>query len=147
MRGVSGLSPYRDHRIRDLLDAQPFEVFISALCILSGLSYVFVGASPLSIEHALPPLLVHAWGFELVFGAMMTLGGLVFRQARVEQIGLTFLAAAASIYAIVLMSSGGLSSALAASVTLGFSLACQRRARAVRKVIVMLKINADGSVE
>lgn len=127
----------RFRRLRRFTDREPFEVYISALCVIFGIPLVLRGAGPNTIEETLPDVLVALWGIELVLGGILTLTGLGIENARLERAGLTFLAAAALVYGTVLLFVAWPAGAIAAAVTIGFGLACLARRSSMRRTITL----------
>lgn len=106
----------------------PFEYFLAALCIISGLPQLIAPAPNNSLEILLPVWLVRVWGAELVAGGVLTLAGLAFKRPRVERIGMKILAPAATAYAIAIGLVAGWAGVVAASIVLAFGMACLARA-------------------
>lgn len=110
--------------LRRLSDAHPFEVFIPFLCVLAGVPLLFSGPAPGTIEESLPKFLITLWGIELAAGGMLTIGGLVAGSRRVEKFGLSLLAAAATVYALVLLVTSWPVAIVSAAIVLGFGVTC-----------------------
>lgn len=131
-------------RLRDLLLTNPFELFISATCALSGFSVALGAASPSSVVSTLPPALQVIWGCALGGGGVTALAGLVCRVIRlrwflsglaVECAGMALLTASSLSYAIIILFYVDLRQSLvAAAVQIALSLASLARAYAIRRI-------------
>lgn len=124
-------------RLRRFIDREPFEVYISALCVVVGGPLLVNGAAPATVEESLPDPLVALWGLELVIGGILTLVGLASDQPRIERGGLTLLAASAGLYALVLVVVAWPAGLFAAGIVLGFALACLRRRSSMKRTITL----------
>lgn len=118
-------------------DLEPFEVYISALCVLAGLPLIFGGPTPGTMRDYLPNTLVTLWGIELVTGGVLTLAGLAMagtiRGYRWERAGLTFLATAGGVYAVVLMVTAWPQAVITIALLIGLSLACLWRTSSMKR--------------
>lgn len=128
-------------KARRYADLEPFEVFISALCVVAGLPLVFDGPAPGTLEQHLPVILVKLWGLELSGGGVLTLLGLALtgtpRGTRIEKSGLLFLATAAGVYALVLVLVAWPASVASAAILVGFSGACLWRRSSMKRTAVI----------
>ena len=110
--------------LRRLSDAHPFEVFIPFLCVLAGVPLLFSGPAPGTIEESLPEFLVTLWGIELALGGALTLTGLGVGSRPMEKFGLSLLAAAAIVYALVLLATSWPVAIVSAAIVAGFGITC-----------------------
>lgn len=126
---------------RRLTDTQPFEVFLSLVCLVSGAPLLFNGPTPGTIEETLPGFLVTLWGIELVLGGGLTLAGLATRSVHTERLGLSLLAAASLVYAVVLVTVGWPDAIVAGGITAGFGFACTARFYSVGRTLTIRVID------
>lgn len=106
----------------------PFELFLSVLCLLSGLPMLLGLATPRSIEALLPWPVVRMWALALIVGSVSTSYGLL-RASRVPAFtGLRLLGDASLIYAVAILIVAGWRGLLASMLTLAFATACLARA-------------------
>lgn len=118
--------------------AEPWAIFIKALCILSGLTALF-GPEPGAIGRELPHWSALLWAVILVAGASSALYGLLRPQTAVEVAGLIWLGTAALVYAGAILLRFQLSSVVGGSMVLGFGLAALTRALAVHVTYELAK--------
>jgi hypothetical protein len=122
----------------------PFEVFIAALCVVSGLPLiVHTGSQPGSLQELLPHSFVVLWGVELTLGGTISLIGLLSSQHRVERWGIGILAPAAFAYGIAILVVTGPSGGVAAAVVLGFAFACVVRLAVLVEVRTAIRRAAE----
>lgn len=107
---------------------RPYELFISMLCLISGIPLVGGAPAPSSIEALLPPFLVRLWGFELLLGALLVAYGLVRPRTIWERVGHTLLGPAAVVYGLAIVTVLGMKGIVAAAITGSFGLAAITRA-------------------
>lgn len=109
----------------------PHPLLLGLLVLLSGLVLVFEGgrAGPESVERALPPALVFAWGLFLAAGGALLVVGVLGRgflgrrrALGLERAGSTLLAPVALIYGVVLLEQVGVRAAIAAGLSIAFGL-------------------------
>jgi hypothetical protein len=130
----------------------PFQTFLLALCVVSGIPQLFGRTTAESVEAQLPLWLVTAWGGCLVVGAILGLvGAHVWRRdyataLTLERVGLYLAGAAAVVYSILVARYAGISGALAGSIILAFGLACIRRGSDIG-LIFHRALNPDDSPE
>lgn len=105
----------------------PFEIFVGALCVISGLPSLFTGPPAASLEALLPSPLVRLWGAELVVGGLLIVIGVVIEHHRVERLGLMQLGPAAVAYGLAIVFVVGVGGIAAAGVLIAFGLACLAR--------------------
>ena len=110
--------------LRRLSDAHPFEVFIPFLCVLAGIPLLFSGPAPGTIEESLPEFLVTLWGIELALGGALTLTGIGVGSRPMEKFGLSLLAAASTVYALVLLATSWPVAIVSAAIVAGFGITC-----------------------
>ena len=101
----------------------PFEFVILLFLVFGGLSTLTNLGAPTSLSKVLPPAILAIWTIILTLGAFIGFAGVVWlgRETTallVEQVGLIFLAGAALIYSVVLLSQFG--SIKGASVSASF---------------------------
>lgn len=122
--------------------AEPFELFLAAAALISGLSVLFGTSTPGSLAAQMSPWVLRAWGASLFAGGALTmtsrwlLAGAhtvrdLIRALRLEQLGMTLFATTAGIYAVAIMAVGraGLTSG---PIIIGWSAACTVRAWIIR---------------
>lgn len=113
----------------------PFQLFLLGLCMVSALTLFLAGIEPGSLEAlTLHPVIVYMWNISLVGGAIMAFTGIYWRgeydtALTLERVGLNFSGIFAVIYGIIIVTAAGFSAVVAASITVGFGVACLRRAR------------------
>lgn len=105
----------------------PFELFVGALCIISGLPSLIVGPPPTSLQALLPSAVTRLWGAELVIGGALIVIGVLTRRHRIERAGLFQLGPAAIAYGLAVAFVAGTGGAVAAAILLAFGLACLAR--------------------
>lgn len=119
----------------------PFQTFLLALCVVSGIPLLFGEQPAQSVETLLPAWIAMTWGWSLAGGALVALVGSYWPRSNyataltIERIGLIIVGPAALLYATVLMLYAGLAATVAAAITLGFGAACIKRGRDVGKII------------
>lgn len=125
----------------------PFELFLLALGLLSGLPLLWGAPPPRSTAQLLSPLLVHVWAAFLVGGCVVALVGVwwtwlgwVFRAAAkestgllLEQLGLVSVGVGTVIYGIGLIAADVPGSGFAAGLTFAYGLACFWRAVQIQR--------------
>lgn len=143
--------------IPEWLSFNAFEIFVSILCLGSGIPLVAGQIESQSLEARLPGLLVQAWGLALVLGPLALILGIykswneaqlteyIFWE-RIQAWGLSALAYAAYIYAVLLLVSGGTGAILAAFFVLEFALTCHIRELTIqlRLVDIRLELGLDA---
>jgi len=125
-RGVKYADPLHAGR-------HPFQTFMLALAVISGLPLILGHPQPRSIEATLPPWLATTWGVMLFGGAVVALLGSYWlgnyaNALTIERIGLLVVGGAACLYGLTLLLVLGPSTAVAAGIVLGFGLASLKRA-------------------
>lgn len=111
MRNLYALPP----RLRFF--AEPFEVWMSAACLVTGSAAALGKTRPQSLANQLPPWFMHTWGVLLCLGGLATIVArwrigrpqtdLGLRAARsMEVFGLTALATSIGIYAVAALAVG-----------------------------------------
>lgn len=119
----------------------PFQIYILALCLLTGIPTMLgIAPKPGAIESLVPPLIAVVWSYTLVIGAAMGLGGSFWRNRGtgliLEQLGLSFAGYSCLFYAVILVvyawAQGGL---VAASVITGFGLSCLIRSHQIQQYL------------
>jgi hypothetical protein len=128
----------------------PFQAYLLALCVISGLPILIgqVGAS--TIEESVPYWLAFSWGLALFLGAAAGLLGTYWpgdytNGLTVEQIGLAVVGSAALVYGIIIVITGGVPRFIPAAITVGFGLSCLRRARDIAYIIKIAIQHVNGS--
>lgn len=103
----------------------PFEVFLLALCVVSGLSLLLGSPPPGSINSTLDPLARNAWALMLAGGSIAALiGGSLPGGIFVEQVGLVAVGSGTLVYAVAIVATAGAQGLFAAGITLAFGAAC-----------------------
>lgn len=110
--------------------AEPWAIFVKALCVASGLT-TLAGPAPGSLEDTLPQVMVTIWSVTLVCGGAAGLAGLLTTTRRLEVAGLLWLGTAAMVYALTILITRGLVGAVPGGIVLAFGLAAFVRALAV----------------
>lgn len=103
----------------------PRAVFILALCVVSGLPLIILGADPATLQALLPRWGVTLWGLALVGGAVTTLVGMSLQSINgviAEQIGSVTTGVATMVYGTAISFMGGLEAAVPAAIVFGFGL-------------------------
>lgn len=131
----------------------PFQTYLLALCVISGVPKLFGVTTSESIDAELPEWLAYAWGFMLSAGSLAALVGAYWRgqlatALTVERAGLAAVGAAAIVYGVVIVVAVHLPGLLAAGIVVGFGLFCVRRARdighVIKTAIQVAKEQAEG---
>lgn len=126
--------------LRRLTDAQPFEYLICFMCAFGGLLLLFNGPRPGTIEETLPSLLVTLWGAELAIGGGGTMLGLTLGNGTIERLGLGFLAAAAFVYATVLIRAAPITGMFTILILLGIVAASLLRMWSMKRTVVIVSV-------
>lgn len=119
----------------------PFQTFLLALCVVSGVPLVFGENTASSIAALLPHWMGASWGISLSLGAAIALAGSYWPRRNyataltLERVGLVIVGPAAVVYALVILIYGGMGGATAALITLAFGASAIKRARDIGKVI------------
>lgn len=134
-------------RTQQLSGRHPFEIFMLALSLVSGVP-VLLGVSPKpgSMNSLVDPFYVHAWSVALVLGSTMALVGVAWRRPKdpakmtitglsLEQVGLVMVAAATLFYAAVLAMLGAPGSGVATGIVLAYGASCAVRAWQLQGII------------
>jgi hypothetical protein len=110
--------------------ADPRAVFVLALSVFSGLTALVLQVAPESLEALLPRWGLYVWGFTLMAGSAVALGGMAFQTVNgiiAEQIGNVMVAAATIFYSTVAFLIVGPSAIQAVGIVLAWGLACALR--------------------
>lgn len=121
--------------------AEPFEVYLALLALVSGPSVLLGLTRPMTLASQVSPWMLRAWGAGLILGAVLTLlarwliAGAATEHgresaARVEVIAMTIFAGAATMYATSILAIGA-AGIPAASFVGGYAAACATRARII----------------
>lgn len=103
----------------------PFQIFLSALCVVAGLPFLLgFTPEPGSLESLLPSWLVLWWGGNLVVGGGLSFVGVAFGLKVVERLGLALLAPAAFIYGGGILIDAGAQAFIGGAIILAFGMAC-----------------------
>lgn len=119
----------------------PFQTFLLALCVVSGIPLAFGMSTASSIEALLPEWMAVAWGVSLVTGAALGLTGSYWPRSNyataltLERVGLVIAGPAAIVYACVIFIYGWPGGVVAGLITLAFGASCLQRAHDIGKVI------------
>lgn len=132
-RGVKYADPLHAGR-------HPFQTFMLALAVISGLPLILGRPQPLSIEATLPPWLATTWGVMLFGGAVVALLGSYWlgnyaNALTLERIGLLIVGSAACLYGFALLFVLGLSVTVAAGIVLGFGMASLKRSHDIGHIM------------
>jgi hypothetical protein len=103
---------------------QPFELLLSVMCLLSGITYVLGNTPSSAIDRFLPEYFVKSWGLCLCIGSILLLTGILKTNPLLQRAGLSLLSPTSIVYAIVLIAYVGKASIFSASIITAFSLAC-----------------------
>lgn len=130
---------YEAPKLVDPLEASrhPFETYLLLLAAVSGVPLMFGKPNSASIAATLPHTLVVGWGVMLVIGSTLALIGLYWRGRSstglvLERAGLIGVGGASVVYASsVMLSAPGFTGSFAASITVGFGVACFVQARRI----------------
>lgn len=119
----------------------PFQTFLLALCVVSGIPLVAGLDTSSSVAVLLPSWMAEMWGWSLVLGAAIALTGSYWPRRSyataltLERVGLVIVGPAAIVYAGVLLLYGWPGSLVAGLITFAFGASCIARARDIGKVI------------
>lgn len=106
----------------------PFEMFILALCLLSGIPLLLGNPKPMSIDTLVPGWAATLWGVGLSGGAGLALVGIAWRERItgiiLEQIGLVATGLASLFYVLCIVLVVGKAGVSGAAVIGGFGVAC-----------------------
>lgn len=120
----------------------PFQTYMLALCLVSGLPLLFRPPAAGSIEETLPPWAGMVWGASLTIGAGAALVGCYLPRSTyataltLERTGLSVTGSAAVVYAIIIWLNIGLDGLIATGIILGFGVSCLIRSHHIGGVIV-----------
>lgn len=121
----------------------PFELFIAGLCVVAAIPLLAGAPAANSVERLLPEFLVKVWGSELVVGGVLVAYGVFRPRTHWERIGHQLLAPAALVYSLCIITVLGIGGIVAASIVLGFSLACFMRAAVLRIAESVIRASID----
>ncbi|TYB69755.1 hypothetical protein FXF51_06215 [Nonomuraea sp. PA05] len=136
------------------LAEHPFELLVGLAAFLSGAALVFGAGPPTSLNATLPPAVAWAWGgIQLLAGALIIVGIVIryWRPAllivgfRMERAGLWPLAAAATVYGIVVVGYAGVRAIYPAGVLVAVAVACAARAVAVSRLEKTIRKHTGGT--
>ncbi len=114
----------------------PFETYLLALAVVSGVPLIFGGGNSRTIDASLPPTLVVVWGVMLTVGSSMALVGSYWRGRQItglvlERAGLVGVGGAAIVYAVAALLAVGSDALFSSCITAGFGAACFAQARRI----------------
>lgn len=121
--------------------AEPFEIYLAAAALFSGLTVLTGLTAPSALARQVSPWMLRAWGAGLIAGAILTLlarwllagarteHGLE-SAARIEVLGMTIFAGAASMYAMSILAVGVIGIPAGGFIA-AFAGACATRARII----------------
>lgn len=126
----------------------PFQTYMLALCVVSGLPLLFGRATSEAIEKNLPVWVAFVWGLMLFGGASTALVGSYWRgpyedALTLERVGLDLTGGASIVYGSVILIRADFGGLLAAAIIFGFGLSCVRRARDISRIFT--RANEDQS--
>lgn len=121
--------------------AEPFEIYLALLALVSGPTVLLGLTRPSTLARQVSPWMLRAWGAGLVLGAVLTLlarwliagAGTEHGKesaARIEVIGMTIFAGAATMYATSILAIGA-AGIPAGCFVAGYAAACATRARII----------------
>lgn len=119
----------------------PFQTYLLALCVISGLPLLFGKVTAGSIEEQLHPYLALAWGAFLFLGSITALTGSYWpgdyaNALTIERMGLLIAGSAGIAYALVVMATvPPLDGLTAGAIVLGFGASCVVRAHDIGKIM------------
>lgn len=119
----------------------PFQTFMLALCVISGIPLLLGEPRSTSVEALLPGWVATAWGLSLTVGAVLGLVGSYWPRKNyataltIERIGLDITGPAAVLYAVIVFTYGGWGSSVAACIIVGFGASCLVRAGDIGTII------------
>ncbi|MFI7113943.1 hypothetical protein ACIBK9_47035 [Nonomuraea sp. NPDC050227] len=138
------------------LAEHPFELLFGLLFLLNGTAISFGAGPPASINATLPPAVVLAWGAIQLLAGLLIVAGIILRYwrpsllllgLRLERAGLWPLAAAVSVYGVVVVRYAGAPAVYTAGVLAAVAAACAARARTLarlEKTIIKYSGGAGG---
>jgi hypothetical protein len=111
----------------------PFQVAITATCLLSSIVILVTGSYPPSFVRGMPPGFVNIWLYVLSVDAVLTLMGIYWRgkltsALLIEAGGVIGIAATTAVYSVVMATFSGLNALGAGGFITGISIACWWRA-------------------
>lgn len=114
----------------------PLAVYLLGLCIVAGIPLLFGVTTAGSLEAALVPWVVHAWGAMLVFGGTSTLLGMYWvGDARdgllLKRVGMLTLTLASTAYTMAIMRHFGVRGLFPGGIVAGFAVACYVQFRVI----------------
>lgn len=127
----------------------PFEVFLLALSVLSGLPVLIAGTAPDSITDALNDWAARAWGGGLAIGGAIALLGIYLTRPRphatkisvtglvVEQVGLVVVGGACLVYAAAVLLYFGLQGVGPAGIVLAYGVSCGWRWLQIQRLMIL----------
>lgn len=127
----------------------PFETYLLALALVSGIPLMFGRANSASVAATLPDALVVVWGTMLVVGSGTALVGTYWRGSLLtgvvlERTGLVGVGGAAIVYSLATVLAVGIGATFSACLTVGFGLACFAQAHRISRRINRLMARAAG---
>lgn len=123
--------------------SNPFEIFILACGLVSGVPILTGHGHPASVASLLDPKLLHVWAWMLTVGCLVALVGVLWsRRAHtgflIEQVGLVAVGSGVIIYVIGLINLHDPGRWLAVGLAVGFGLACWWRVWLIQRYIKSL---------
>lgn len=129
----------------------PFQTYMLALCVVSGVPLLFGVSTAGSAEAILPHWVALAWGGGLSGGAAVALAGSYWPRRNyataltIERIGLTVVGTSALFYTCLISAFLGWAGAVASMIVAGFGLASLTRAHDVGKIMLRaIATSTDG---
>ena len=126
------------------LRRQPEALFLSLLCLLSGLVHFFGAPTPNPIELLIPPLMVAVWYAQLSLGGALRITGLLAASPKLDLAGCLLLGSASTVYGAAIVYVDGPGYLVAAAITLAFAAACLASAAAYLADLVRSRGKGPG---
>lgn len=127
-----GMIPYADP-LR--AGRHPFQTFMLALCVISGIPLAFGQETASSVQSLLPGFMAIGWGISLSLGAVVALVGSYWPREgyatalTLERIGLLIVGPAALVYGFIIALFAGLGGLVSMCIIIAFGGSCILRAR------------------
>jgi hypothetical protein len=126
-------------------------IYLYALAVLSGGTYIAAGAPPGSVSRLLPGVLAYSWYGSLTLGGVAGLTAAIWREpltaVMIERIAMYPLGASALVYAVALALRGQVAVLFTAGIIAGFGVAALLRAvqitRQLRALHAVARVVSD----
>lgn len=110
----------------------PFEVAIALMFFISGLGLLLVAPDPASIVSVFPDIIRFSWAVLLTAGGGLKLSGILSNNISFRRAGLALMGGSCSVYAIALVTYGGMSAFFPICLVMGVTWACWSMYRRLR---------------